>query len=133
MAEARATSRFLDRTLRNLRSAWHDIAESARGLIPSSSVMRPELAGDDLARLRGQRLECLESRGGEVSARARAAELGRLYLSLSAEGRKRFLGLLAHEFDIDREDVAAACEALRTANGLDAQRAAERRLRVALE
>ncbi len=78
-------------------------------------------------------LECLEGRGGEVSARARAAELGRLYLSLSAEGRKRFLGLLATEFDIDRAAVAEACEALRTATGLDAQRAAERALRQSLE
>lgn len=133
MAEARATTRFLDRTLRNLRSAWHDIAESARGLIPSSTVVRPELPDDDLARLRAQMLECLEGRGGEVSARARAAELGRLYLSLSAEGRKRFLGLLASEFDIDRAAVTEACEALRNATGVDAQRAAERALRQSLE
>jgi malonyl-CoA decarboxylase len=133
MAEARATSRFLDRTLRNLRSAWHEIAESARGLIPSSTAVRPELPDDDLARLRAQMRECLNGRGGEVSARARAAELGRLYLSLSAEGRKRFLGLLATEFDIDRAAVMQACETLRLATHIDTQRGAEQALRQALE
>ncbi len=38
---------------------------------------------------------CLEGRGGEVTARARAAALGQAYLALDATGRERFLRLLA--------------------------------------
>jgi malonyl-CoA decarboxylase len=49
--------------------------------------------------------ECLSGRGGEVTARARAAELGQLYLGLSPDGRERFLRLLAGEFGVDRETL----------------------------
>ncbi|MGH7036710.1 MAG: malonyl-CoA decarboxylase, partial [Stellaceae bacterium] len=69
-----------DRTLTNLRLAWREIAESARAW--RSVSPRAELSGDDIGRLHQQMLDCLDGRGGEVSARARAAELGRLYLSL---------------------------------------------------
>src|SRR3546814_755266 len=69
----------------------------------------------------------------EVSARARAAELGRSYLALNATGRHRFLSLLAEEFGPDREQVAAAVEALGKADGEEARRGAERGLRKALE
>ena len=71
-----------DRTLSNLRSAWREIAESARGALGGAS--RLDASGDDVAQLRRQMLNCLDGRGGEVTARARAAELGRTYLSLNA-------------------------------------------------
>src|SRR5207237_10340473 len=94
--------------------------------------LRPELAGEDSERLREQMRDCLEGRGGEVSARARAAELGRTYLALNATGRARFLRVLAESFDIDREAVDTCCAALAgTSDG--ARRRAERALRHALE
>jgi len=41
------------------------------------------------------RCRCLEARGGEVSDSARrAANLGRTYLSLNPQGRRRFLQIL---------------------------------------
>ena len=89
-----------DRTLTNLRNAWREIAESARGVL--AGAPRPENADADADQLRQQMLSCLDGRGGEVTARARAADLGRTYLSLDAEGRERFLQLLAGEFDVDR-------------------------------
>ncbi len=73
MAEGDKTG-FLDRTLSHLRNAWKDIAGRGR-------VVRPDLPDDDLGRLREAMTECLEGRGGEVSARARAADLGRAYLT----------------------------------------------------
>src|SRR3546814_9052449 len=109
------SSDLLDRTLRNLRSAWSELSDSTRSYL--SGAPRPDLPGDDLEKVRQQMLDCLEAKGGEVSARARAAELGRSYLALNATGRHRFLSLLAEEFGTDREQVAAAVEALGQADG----------------
>ncbi len=51
--------------------------------------------------------DCLESRGGEVSARARAASLGQAWLELNDQGRYRFFRLLVEEFGIDRTVLEA--------------------------
>jgi malonyl-CoA decarboxylase len=120
-----------DRTLTNLRSAWRDIALSARGVL--AGTPRSDLPGEDASRLHQQMLSCLDGRGGGVSARAHTADLGRTYLSLDAAGRERFLQLLAREFDVDHDEIRHRCEAL--IEGADpAQRsAAERALRDALE
>jgi malonyl-CoA decarboxylase len=120
-----------DRTLTNLRSAWRDIALSARGVL--TRTPRPELSSDDIGRLHEQMLSCLDGRGGEVTARARAADLGRTYLLLDGQGRERFLGLLAREFDVDRGAIDRCCAALAEADGPDERAAAERKLRNALE
>jgi len=123
-----------DRTLTNLRSAWREIAESARGVL--AGAPRPESAAADTDQLRRQMLSCLDGRGGEVTARARAADLGRTYLSLDADGRERFLQLLAGEFDVDRHEIDRCCNALinaSNASGVDQRAATERALRAALE
>src|SRR6266849_3952105 len=120
-----------DRTLTNLRSAWREIAESARGVL--AGVPRSDLSADGVDRLREQMLSCLDGRGGEVTARARAADLGRTYLSLDSGGRERFLQLLAREFDVDREEIDRCCNALINASGPVERAAAERALRAALE
>jgi malonyl-CoA decarboxylase len=52
--------------------------------------------------------ECLEALGGEVSARARAANLARAYLGLNLAGRKRFLEILARDFAVDRGRLSEA-------------------------
>src|SRR3954471_10725197 len=120
-----------DRTLSNLRTAWRDIAESARGVLGGPT--RPDLPRDDADRLRAQMRDCLHARGGEVSARARAAELGRTYLALSPLGRERFLGVLAEEFDVDHDAVDEWCGAVAHAADPVERRRAERGLRQALE
>jgi malonyl-CoA decarboxylase len=120
-----------DRTLTNLRSAWRDIALSARGVL--ARPPRPELSSDDIVRLREQMLSCLDARGGEVTARARAADLGRTYLLLDAQGRERFLRLLASEFDVDRAEIDRCCGELARTSEPGQRAAAERRLRDALE
>jgi len=130
----RAPAGFLDgvfdRTLANLRCAWREIALSARGVL--SGAPRPDLPEDDVARLRQQMLSCLDGRGGEVTARARAAELGRTYLALNQGGRERFLRLLASEFDTDHDAVDRCCAALADATATAERIAAERALRAAL-
>ena len=120
-----------DRTLTNLRSAWRDIAESARGVLTGST--RPDLPGEDASRLHQQMLSCLDGRGGGVTARARAADLGRTYFSLDPSGRERFLQLLAREFDVDHNEIRRRCEALIEATEPAERIAGERALRAALE
>ncbi len=125
-------SGLIDRTLRNLRGAWNEIAQAAAGALAGGTG--PLLADGGDERLREQMRVCLEGRGGEVSARARAASLGRSYLALDRAGRRRFLGILAHEFDVDHAAVDRAADALGKADGGEtARRRAERELRAALE
>jgi malonyl-CoA decarboxylase len=125
---------LFDRTLRNLKDAWRDISTTARGAIGvSTGTVAPNLPDSDLDELRRQINDCLEARGGEVSARARAAALGRLYLGLNADGRKRFLRLIAEEFDVDHGAVQATAAALLAAKDDRGRAKAERELREALK
>jgi len=123
---------LVDRTLRNLRSAWSDIAQAMAGAW--SGAPDPSLPEEHAVLLREQMRVCLEGRGGEVSARARAAALGKSYLALNSEGRRRFLVILAKDFDIDRAAVDRAAKALPQGGGVTAgRRKAERALRAALD
>lgn len=117
--------RFLDRTLRSLRQVL-------RGQ-PQSVELAPELPDSDIKHLKRQIDACLKGRGGEVSARVRAAELGRSYLRLNDKGRQRFLRLLARDYDVDEAAVTEAQGTLAAATTPDERRLARRRLRQALE
>ncbi len=118
--------------IKGLAKLWRDVAGAAKG--GETLSFAPDLPDDDLARLRRQMEACLEGRGGEVSARARAAALGREYLSLSPEGRQRFLGLMAGRFGPDRERVDAAVrDLLAAADDEPARIKAEEAMRLALE
>ena len=122
---------FLDRTLRNLHHVWQNIAGSQYDAEAAS--MRPHLPDEDVRRLREQMRACLDARGGEVSARARAAALGRAYLNLDEIGRQRFLRVLAEDFDVDEEGVNAAIDAVRAATEPGERHKAEAKLQDALE
>jgi len=106
----KSKSGFLNRTLKNLRQAWQGIAGSEYD--ESAASMQPDLPEKDAERLLEQMHACLETRGGEVSARARAAALGRAYLALNEIGKVRFLEVLAGNFDVDHAAVDAAMLAL---------------------
>ena len=107
----------LNRTLDNLVSGWKRISQSADTRVLK---LRPNLPASDLKQLRLQLQDCLESRGGEVSSRARAAGLGQAYLGLNDAGRYRFFRLLAEEFGIDRGALQSAARAY-LENTADAQ------------
>ncbi len=122
---------FLERTLNNLRTVWQGIAGAEYD--ESAASLQPDLPDDDAARLREQMRACLETRGGEVSARARAAALGRAYLALNETGRLRFLGVMARDFDVDRAGVDVAVGKLQGADDAASRYAAEAMLRHYLE
>ena len=88
-----ATPGLFDRALRRLTSAWREMAAS--------------VGGDEDESVEAQIRACLDSRGGEVSARNRAAKLAETYLRLDDSGRRDFLRTLAG-FDADPDAVARA-------------------------
>ena len=73
----------------------------------SGAPLRPDLPDDDLPRLKNRIEACLEGKGGEIARRARAAELGQAYLSLSPAGRRKFLLVLAHDYGLPRDAAVA--------------------------
>ena len=109
--------RLFDRALRRITSVWRDMA---------AGVAREE---DDS--IRAQMRACLAARGGEVSARNRAAKLAETYLGLDVAGRGEFLRTLA-EFDSDPDEVATAYAAIDAAPDPAARSTALARLRRAL-
>ncbi len=111
-------SRLIDRALRRITNVWRDMA---------ASVSRDE--GESVE---AQMRACLDGRGGEVSARNRAAKLAETYLLLDAEGRKGFLRSIA-SFDTDDAAIAKAYQVLSTATEPAARAAAKAAMRRAME
>ncbi|MCV6609723.1 MAG: malonyl-CoA decarboxylase [Amphritea sp.] len=95
-------SSLLGRTLKRLQRLWRE-PESTAQLTPLQ--LSPELNSEDLDKLTEWMDACLRKDGDSVTARNRAAVLGRNYLSLSDEGRLRFLMLLAERYDLDHQAV----------------------------
>lgn len=113
-----AAEGLLDRAWRRIGGLWRDMAATVAGE-----------ADDDVA---AQMRACLAARGGEVSARNRAAKLAEAYLALDAEGQLAFFRTLA-SFDSDPDEVAAAMHAVGEAADENARTAARTRLRQVLE
>jgi len=129
MAANEHTPNLIDRTLRRFRTAWR-FTGKGRGALKDG--VAPDLPDDDLERMRRQIDACLEARGGEVSARARAAELGEAYLVLDQTGRRRFLDILAREYGPEVAAIDAAVADRADAPDEAARVVAEARLRRAL-
>ena len=124
------SSSRLERAYRRLMRAWRGTGRERLG--DSISELAPELPERDLERVRRQVEACLAGRGGEVSARRRAAELGHGYRSLGGVGRERFLRLLASDYGIDQSRVRALATVVAESEEGEALDAAEDELRSAL-
>ena len=120
----------LHRTFVNLRNAWRAISQSAR--TSEVPTLRADLPEDDADALRTQMRECLESKRGEVSSRARAAGLGHSYLNLNDVGRKRFLQILAQDYCVDWQELYAASRDIPETESLERSLETEDRLRAIL-
>ena len=109
---------LLDRALSRITAVWRDMASS--------------VAGEDDQSLEAQMRACLGGKGGEVSARNRAAKLAQAYQGLDEAGRLDFLRELAG-FDADPDAVAKAYKGVTAAGDAMARTSATAELRRALE
>src|SRR3546814_2661967 len=120
---------LVERTRTNLASAWRDIAQSAARTVGLAKAPA-EAAPESLERLMR---DCLEAGCVECSARMRAAALGRIYLEQDAEGRQRFLTVLAREFSVSANAVDEAVAHYQAAASDTERLKAESRLRRTLQ
>ena len=120
---------FFERTLANVTGAWRDIASGAARSIGRNGPLGGQHDAETLERLM---LECLEARGGEASARMRAAELGEIYLRANDGERQAFLKTLARAFAVDQTAVERAIRRYQEAQDAEAKIPAEGTLRTAL-
>ena len=118
MSDVVATTGLLDRAIRRITTVWRDMAAS--------------VGGEQDESLEAQMRACLAGRGGEISARNRAAKLAQTYLSLDEAGRKHFLRTLAG-FDSDADAVARAYADVQQATDPADRAIATAELRQALE
>ena len=118
MSDAAVTAGLFDRAMRRIATAWRDMASS--------------VSADEDQGIAAQMRACLDARGGEVSARNRAAKLAQAYQGLDDPGRRAFLQDLA-SFDSDPVSVAAAYDSLLAAEGPAERATAQVVLRRALE
>ena len=117
MSEAVSTG-LLDRAIRRITEVWRDMASSVSGEVDET--------------LEAQMQACLASRGGEITARNRAAKLAQTYLLKDEEGRDEFLRTLAG-FDSDPDAVAEAFTKVQAAADPAERATAKAALRRALE
>ena len=118
MSDTAAQIGLFDRAIRRIANVWRDMA---------STVTVNEDEG-----IPGQMRACLQARGGEVSARNRAAKLAQTYLGLNDEGRRAFLVDLAG-FDSDPAAAVLAFAAVQAATDPADRAMAQVALRRALE
>ena len=115
MSEVAEGPGLIDRALKRVTALWRDVA-----------------GGEAPADLAEQMRACLAGRGGEVSARGRAAGLAQAYLGLDTAGRAQFLRVLAG-FDSEMGAVEGAWAQVAAATTPVERAAAKARLRRALE
>ncbi len=84
----RDLNKLFGRGRQAIKREWRDWTRGRKGTI--AGELDPDLAEDDLNLVRRQIDACLEAKGGKVSARATAADLGRAYLDLTSKGKARF-------------------------------------------
>ncbi|WP_341812004.1 malonyl-CoA decarboxylase [Wolbachia endosymbiont (group A) of Conops quadrifasciatus] len=80
-----------------------EVADAVRSWIGN---IGPDLSNSrDIDSLVLKMNECLNPKGGKVSARKNAVSLGNLYLSLSEKGKIKFLQTLAEKFSLHKEEI----------------------------
>ncbi len=108
---------LFDRAIRRISNVWRDMGAGV---------------GDVDESIGAQMRACLDARGGEISARNRAAKLAETYLTLPDAGRRSFLLDLA-AFDSSPAEVAGAYAAMEQSATTEDRAMATVALRRALE
>lgn len=115
-----------NRLFSNILTAWQGVSTQFSG---KRLDLSDYLHTNELEPLRVKVRQCLECKGGEVSTRSRAAELGTAYLGLNDEGRQKFLKLLITDFGVDHDKVRTTAEELFTDLSADRRSEVEEQLR----
>ncbi|SPD71732.1 Malonyl-CoA decarboxylase [uncultured Desulfobacterium sp.] len=123
-------TRFRRASIVNLMRTWRGLKGTARHAIKGK--VDAELPKEDMEYLHRRMIECVEGKGGEVSARARSAELGHIYMHLNKKGRERFLKMLGRDFNLENERVISHLERFKNARSEQERLSAELGLREAL-
>ena len=108
------------------------VAAPAAAAVPARAPAKRTLQDEQMVRLRAEFESCIGALGGPISARLRAASLGRRYLDLEPGGRQQFLTLLAHEFGPDPKAVQRAYAHYEASRGTNSRWDAESKLREAM-
>lgn len=94
---------LMNRTLGHLKRFWSNLPTglntSNKNLLEIVDQGDPSV--DQMAYVASQMQAAIDGVGGEMASRNTAADLGRFYLRLSAEGKQDFLLRLAKDFDVD--------------------------------
>ena len=113
-----------------MKNLWEKIKSAAR--ISFTGKIDPFLKGEDKRRIKKVIHKCVLAKGGEISSRARAVELGQTYLNLNENGRKRFMKILSWEYDIDHNQLDRIINRYKTADNPEKRIKAEMELSTAL-
>jgi len=116
--------------MNEILKAWEKLKSLTRRAV--TGKISPDLPEADEEHIKKQVEECVFAKGGEISSRTRAVELGEIYLNLSKTGRENFMKLLARDFDIDNQKVEDIIEQFQNAEDEDARVKAEMALSKAL-
>ncbi len=98
---SRHLSVFNRLTIGELKKAWDGLKSAAKLRFGGAEGTQVRVAKDE--RIAAAIRECIDAKGGDVSARAHTVELGTLYLNLSEAERRIFHETLARDFDTDGE------------------------------
>ncbi len=108
--------------VRRWRSVGHD----------EPLAVHPDLPDGDVRRLTRLCDYIVDTKGGEVTSRGRARQLGLTYSTLNETGRRQFFDLLARHYGHDDRAVDEAIDLVLHARALQDRRSAENDLRDAL-
>lgn len=114
----------------DILKAWGKIKSITRRAF--TQKVNPDLIGADEAYIKKQMHECVFAKGGEISSRSRAVELGKTYLDLSKTGREKFMKILSREFDVNNQKINEIIQKIQSTEDEDTRIKAEMELSKAL-
>ena len=94
---------------------WEKIKSYIR--MAFTKKVHPDLVGIDVDFIKKQIQGCILAREGEISSSERSVELGKIFLSLSKTGKKRFMLILARYFDTDKNLIKNHTQKFKDAEG----------------
>jgi malonyl-CoA decarboxylase len=113
-----------------LKNWWEKIKRAVR--ITFTGKIDPFLTGEDKRQIKKVIRKCVQAKGGEISSRTSAVELGQTYLNLNENGRKRFMKILSWEYDIDHKKLDEIIDKYKRADNPEKRIIAEMELSDAL-